>query len=92
MRTIQRFDLAIGTNNIPIPSSSAVLCVQMLREIPRLFALVDSGQPRDGMCVVLVRTGADVNRDLSQLEPRYIGSCFGANDEFHAFVRAPSPF
>jgi hypothetical protein len=74
---------AWGQTVIPMPRNARVVAVQLQRDIPTLWALVDPDAPRTERTFEVVGTGWDFNEDES-----YIGTYQQGDFVWHVMERA----
>lgn len=73
MRTIHKFPLAITDHQfIALPSQVKILCVQMQRGVPCLWALLDPDEPSHKVTIIMRGTGHPIDDDAETGE--YIGT------------------
>jgi len=70
--TIWKYPLAIGTTELEMPLGARVLCVQMQRDTPQIWVMVDPNAKKVKRMFTIRGTG----HDISDLKPdqTYIGT------------------
>jgi len=91
MRTIHKFPLPAGTweYEIQMPRNADILCVQMQREMPCIWAAVDDSARMESRRVVIVGTGWELPADMGRSE--YVGT-FQTDVDYvwHVFAAKPN--
>lgn len=88
MKTIYKWTLAPGEQNILMPTGAEILCVQMQGSHPQLWALCDPHQPTQPRAITICGTG----HHMPDQPGRYVGT-FQMHDGslvWHVFDSAQS--
>ena len=75
METVWKFRI-LGTSvqSLDLPKGARILCVQVQREVPHIWAVVDDSiQEYESWLIYIVGTGRPMPRDFNKLQ--YIGTC-----------------
>lgn len=91
MKTIWKYEIAVDDiQNIDMPESSEILCVQMQGSTPCIWALVDpENKVRVPRVLITVGTGHKIFIDDKNFRLNYIGTyqMMGGSLVFHLFER-----
>jgi hypothetical protein len=91
MRTIHKFALpdTVGEYEVTMPRNADILCVQMQRGYPYLWALVDDAAPEEKRHVAVIGTGWELPAGIGRSE--YLGT-YQVDGGFvwHVFVTKPN--
>lgn len=88
MRQIWKYSLSGSSALLEMPAGAQVLCVQMQRGQPMLWALVDTDQPKTERQFVIVGTGHVVDDDDEA--HHYIGTAQYGAFVWHIFEKRPA--
>lgn len=64
MKTVWKYEISMGLNKIEMPEGAAILTVQMQREKPCLWALVDSSKEKETRQFCIYGTGHKIANDV----------------------------
>lgn len=89
MSKITRIDIGAGMNHLTFPSGSALISVDCVREVVRLWVGIPTGPggaAESSFRVDLVSTGENIPKDAG----RHLGTFVWGGGEWHAFEVNPS--
>jgi hypothetical protein len=91
MRTIWKYPIdSTPCHEIEMPLNAEILCVQLQNNIPTLWALVETEEPKRIFDILTYYTGDDTDDALIDKKGQYIGTYQLAGLVHHVFVR-PHP-
>lgn len=88
MISIYKYNLAsIQEQGIMLPEGAKILKVDAQRNLPKLWALVDTSKPRKTLFVRIICTGEEITKPLDDWQ--YIGTCQLNDGDFvhHVFIK-----
>lgn len=83
MKTIWKYELWPGKEELQIPKGGEVLCVKMQNGVPCLWVLVESEREVEEIRVSIYGTGFEVKENPG----KYAGTFITEGFVFHVFVR-----